>query len=247
MTVSDLIEIAQAQFAQNPLLNDSTMPFEESRVRGGPSWARSTRYTIEAKTDNPNANGRTEGMNSQAFRLMAGPMLQRLLEDRFQLKSHRDTEEISIYALTVAKGGLKMKPMREGDCIPDGPPEWLAGGKPPCGWIGMAVNGPNRVLLGGAVPPEALATALGDMTFDRKVIDRTGITDRFLFRLEYAPDDTTRCFGPARVCAVDSTSDIPPGQSIFTALEKQLGLKLESIKGPHGFIVIDNVERPSEN
>jgi uncharacterized protein (TIGR03435 family) len=178
---------------------------------------------------------------------MAGPMLQTLLEDRFRLKTHREIEEAPMYALTVAKSGLKLKPIKEGDCLPDGPPEWPQGGKPPCGWTGWGVNGPNRTLLGGGVPLRAVTSALGDLIMDRHVIDKTGITETFNIRLEYAPEENTRCLGPPKVCTVDPSSDIQPGPSIFAAFEQQLGLKLESTKGPHGYIVVDHVERPSEN
>jgi uncharacterized protein (TIGR03435 family) len=66
-------------------------------------------------------------------------------------------------------------------------------------------------------------------------------------RLEYAPDENMRCFGPAQWCQVDPKSDIPPGPTIFAALEKQFGLKLETIRGPKEHIVIDSVQPPSEN
>ena len=152
-----------------------------------------------------------------------------------------------MYALTVAKSGFKLKPMQEGDCIPDGPPEWPAGGRPACNWTGWDVNGPNRRLLLGGVTLNVLARDFGQLILDRNVIDRTGITGKFVFRLEYSPDENTRCIFPGRPCPVDTNSDIPPAATIFTALEQQLGLKLEPIKGPREHIVIDHVEPPSEN
>lgn len=173
---------------------------------------------------------------------MVGPMLQALLEDRFQLKTHREVEEVPIYALTLANGGLKLKPMEEGGCVPDGPPE---GGKPPCGWTGWGINGPNRTMEGGGVPLSRFAADLGDLFMDHHVLDKTGITGVFNIHLEYAPDEHT----PARIpggLIVDLTSNIPRAAPILTALEQQLGLTLVPEKGPHGFIVIDRVERPSE-
>ena len=172
-------------------------------------------------------------------------MLQRLLEDRFHLKIRRVTEEAPMYALTVAKGGFKLKPMKEGDCLPGGPPEWPAGGKPACNWTGWDVNGPNRRLLLGGLTLDRIAHDLAELILYRNVIDRTGITGKFVFRLEYAPDENTHCVLPG--CSVDTNSDIPPAATIFAALEQQLGLKLEPIKGPKEHIVIDRVEPPSEN
>ncbi len=245
MTVQDLIEIS-VDNSNNRLTNDSAMPFADSRVRGGPSWIRSDQYSIEAESNDPRANEPTKG-NMPAARIMRGPMLQTLLEERFHLKTHREIEEVPMYALTVAKSGLKLKPMPEGGCDPNGQPEWLPGGKPLCRWVGWGVNGPNRTLLGGGVPLSRLAELLGDLIMDRHVLDRTGLATIFNFRVEYAPDETTplKMIGPRE--PVDTTSDIPLGVSIFTALEQELGLRLESVKGPHGYIVVDHIERPSEN
>jgi uncharacterized protein (TIGR03435 family) len=182
----------------------------------------------------------------ETSKLLYGPMLQRLLEDRFHLKLHHVTEEVPMYALTVASGGLQVRQMVDGDCIPGGPPEWRDGGKPPCNWIGWDVHGPNRLWLGSGVTMNLLATDLGGSVLDRNVIDRTGIAGSFIIRLEYSPDENTRCFGPPEFCQVASTSDVPAAGTIFSAL-RQLGLELEPITGPREHIVIDQVEPPSEN
>jgi uncharacterized protein (TIGR03435 family) len=94
---------------------------------------------------------------------------------------------------------------------------------------------------------ERLAASLTSFVMGRKVFDRTGIAGSFAIHLEYAPDENTHCLEPAQFCDVDPNSAIPPAATIFTALERQLGLKLEPIKGPQEHIVIDSVERPSEN
>jgi len=234
----------------NPLLNNPGM-HEAEQIQGIPKWALVPRYTIHAETEDPVANGPTQPAPGQgpgpAERLLYGPMLQGLLEDRFQLKIRRVQEQAPMYALTVAKNGPKLKPLEDGDCIPDGPPRWPAGGKPRCGWVGWPISGPNRTLLGGGVTLQRLATSLSQFVLDRNVIDRTGISGSFLIRLEYAPDENTPCKGPASRCVADPNTDIPPGATIFAAIEQQLGLKLEPIKGPREHIVIDSVERPSEN
>jgi uncharacterized protein (TIGR03435 family) len=246
LSVRELIDIAYGQFAE-PLANDSEMPMAEGRVRRGPDWT-SNYYSIDAETNNPVANQPRPGPGAagrdQAMALMAGPMLRSLLEERFHLQSHREVEQVPMYALTVGGGGLKLKPMEEGGCVPfeSGMFTWTPGTKPPCRWTGWAVHGPNRTVEGGGVPLSRLAETLGDVIVDRHVIEQTGITDLFDIHLEYTPDEHT----PTRFRGRDlvDPSDAAPAPTIFTAIEQQLGLKLESIQGPHGYIVIDHVERP---
>jgi uncharacterized protein (TIGR03435 family) len=250
-----MINIAYIDFGNEVLVNDSRSPMHSAeRVKGVPGWAMSARYTIEAVTEDPVAKGPTQGMASPAWRLMAGPMLRALLEDRFQLKIHREEEDAPMYALTVAKGGLKLKPAGDADCTqPEAGPNGgfimrrlQSGDKPYCNWMGGDPHGPNRTVLGGGVPLNRLADFLSNFVMDRHVIDRTGVTEKFNIHIEYAPDERTPCSGPAELCKTDPDSDIPLGASIFTALE-QVGLKLEPVKAPHGYIVVDRVERPSEN
>lgn len=237
MSVSDLIDVAYVQFGRGRLQNDSTRPFSSRRIRNGPAWVYSDRYTIEAEADGPVVNGPA----------MEGPMLRVLIEDRFQLKTHREVEEVPMYALTVAKGGPKLKPMDEGGCIQAGHPQQAPSAKPRCGFIGEA-KGPNRSLTGGGVRLNELAQPLNEqMITDRHVIDKTGITTTFNIHLEYTPDNNTARFPGPGAEPADPTPDVPLGPTIFTALQEQLGLKLVPDKGPHGFIVIDHVERPSEN
>ena len=254
VTCGSLLTMVTVAYIEDgaPLLNNPGGILRQADiVQGVPKWALAARYTIHAETDDPVANGPTQGVRGQgrppAAKLLSGPMLQVLLEDRFHLKIRRVTEEAPMYALTVAKGGFKLKPMQEADCLPDGPPEWPAGGKPACNWTGWDVNGPNRRLLFGGGTMDRLAQDLAELILDRNVIDRTGITGKFVARLEYAPDENTRCLGMAKWCAVETNSDIPPAATIFTAIEQQLGLKLEPIKGPKEHIVIDHVEPPSAN
>jgi bla regulator protein blaR1 len=242
----------------SPLLNNPGGPMREAEgIQGVPKWALAARYTIHAETDDPVANGQTQrapgerGAPLPAASLLYGPMLQGLLEERFQLKIHREMAQVPMYALTVAKSGLKPKPIQPEDCTQLEPGQGMrmigADDKPYCGWVGWPAHGPNRTLVGGGITLDRLARELGALVLDRNVMDHTGIAGIYNIRLEYAPDENTRCMGPASMCAVDPNSDIPPGPTIFTALEQQLGLKLEPIKGPREHIVVDSVERPSEN
>ena len=260
VTCAGLLTLINVAYVGNdhPLLNNPGGPRSEPElIQGLPKWAFAPRYTIHAETDDPVANGPTDTVRGQgggrrpAATLLYGPMLQRLLEDRFHLKIRREQEQAPMYALTVAKGGLKAKPIQDADCTPLEPGQGMkrigANDKPYCGWVGVPSHGPNRTLMGGGITMERLARMLAMETLDRNVIDRTGLAGSFLIHLEYAPDENTRCKGPAEMCAVDANSDIPPGPTIFTAIEQQLGLKLKPIKGPREHIVIDRADPPSEN
>jgi uncharacterized protein (TIGR03435 family) len=217
------------------------------RVRGGPDWVRKDRFTIEATAQGPSDP-----------ETMHGPMLRALLERRFQLKVHIETEQVPAFALTVAKGGLKIKPMEAGECEPMPPrtpgvpitvrPHTLAevrrGEKPSCGTFGGEPNGPNWVFVAGGSSIQSLRTLGGFL--DAQVIDKTGNTDKVNFILEFAIDENT----PGRLFLtqdVAAPSDIPRAATIFTALEEQLGLKLEPAKAPREFLVIDHVEKLSPN
>jgi uncharacterized protein (TIGR03435 family) len=233
VSVEQLIYLAYAAYGVNPdehLANDEPGgASNDSKVRGGPDWVHSRKeaYSIEAT-----AAGATERT------VLMGSMLRGLLEDRFALKIHRETEELPMYALTVAKSGFKLTPMKDGDCDAMD----VSTGKPKCSAINMNRIGPNTVWTYGGMTISALAGMLSS-TLDRHVIDRTGITDKFVFRLEFSSDENTPKL-------VQRDIDYPPdpgprGPGILTALDQQLGLKIESVKAPHGYLVIDHIERPT--
>jgi bla regulator protein blaR1 len=196
------------------------------QMEGGPAWIDAKRYSVAAKADSP-----------APVEVMEGPMLQRLLEDRFHLKTHRETREASVYALSVAKGGLKVKPAAPGSCtVRDrNDTDFVApspGQKPHCGEASMAMS-PYRfklTLVSGTL--RQLASNLGPRA-DRPVLNKTGIEDKFDFHLEFAPNGA-------------DPSDERTAPSIFSALA-EIGLRLEPAKGPRGYLVIDHVEEPGEN
>jgi uncharacterized protein (TIGR03435 family) len=213
-------------------------------IEGGPAWVKSDRYQVTAKA---------EGTPGQE--MMRGPMLQALLEERFQLKIHRETREVPVYALTVAKGGPKLQESDEATCrpLPMPPPKTPIPGpgeKPYCdiNWIDR--KGSNTMLYSSGKSLDSFAGFLGNI-LDRPVLDKTGIAGKFVFQLEFLPDETTpgsmfpgRGGEPAPALVA---SDPSGGASIFTAIQEQLGLKLELAKGSREFIVIDRAEKPSEN
>jgi uncharacterized protein (TIGR03435 family) len=217
-------------------------------LEGAPDWLDSERYRISAKADSP--VGRD---------ILNGPMLQSLLEERFQLKTHRETREAPSYDLVLAKGGLKLRaaddnscsaskdqvPMSplncsiikrhaEGSCI-----EWDRAGSPPRPEDGRSACGLLRVMgRKSQIVIELLGASMNDIAHSlansgRPVYDRSGIEGTFDFHAEFQPD------------GADSSDniDVP---SVFAAMGK-LGLKLESSKMPRNYVVIDHIERPSEN
>jgi uncharacterized protein (TIGR03435 family) len=203
---------------------------DDKKVRGGPAWVHSqhTKFAVEA----------TAAGASDRY-VLVGTMLQSLLEDRFKLKIHRETEDVPMYAMTVAKGGLKIKPMQPGDCVPFDPnqPMGSDASKPACGSLTMGANGPNVVWRFSDFELESLAYRLSS-ALDAFVIDRTGVTDKFMLRLEFHPDESA----PGIHWQTESDTSAPQAASVFTALEQQVGVKLEKTRGPRGYLVIDHVE-----
>jgi uncharacterized protein (TIGR03435 family) len=227
------------------------------RVRGGPDWVRSERYTIEAV-----ASDAADGD------VMQGPMLLALLEDRFELRAHVETEDVPAFNLVVAPGGLKIKavapasaePAGTGACeagpppTPDAPPEFRAqtaaevrqGAKPGCG-ISVTVSGLNQVVIGGALPLSALGRSLSGALGNAEVVDQTGLTDLFNFVLEFTLDEQARGRAPGIFPEPAIPVGAPLTSSVFSALEEQVGLKLEPVRGTREYVVIDAIERPGPN
>jgi uncharacterized protein (TIGR03435 family) len=151
----------------------------------------------------------------------------------------------------VAKGGLKLRRAEEGSCtprdygIPLSPPQ--PGQKPFCANGGFGKKGSLVVADIPAISLDEFSKRLS-FRLDRPVIDRTGITGLFDFHLEFAPDISTPGFVASDGLGPTTDPTEPAaGQSIFTAIQKQLGLKLEAAKRPREFLVIDSAEKPSEN
>ncbi len=158
--------------------------------------------------------------------------LQALLAERCQLAIHRETKEQPVYALLVGKNGPKIQPVETKD-----------GGAQPRMMMGRGM------VNGQGVELQMLATVLSNQ-LGRPVLDRTGLKGHFDIRLEWTPDpgQSITPLGGAPPPGVQAPPPPDPnGPSIFTAVQEQLGLRLESQKGPVEMIVIDRVEKPSEN
>lgn len=206
---------------------------KDDLITGGPDWISSTGYDIDAKVtsfDSPDVHQLTRDQHNQ--------MLQSLLADRFHLVVHNETKDAPIYELTLAKGGPKLVESKPSDTPPQGSPAVPPGAVVKT--FGAPISGPLIRMMPGQFSAQAMSVAqLADMLsrqLHRTVIDRTGLTGKYDITLKYTPDSS-----PASADAADA------GPSIFTALQEQLGLKLDASKGPVKTLVIDHIERPSEN
>jgi bla regulator protein blaR1 len=209
------------------------------QISGSPSWFKSERYDIEAKMDGSVVE-ELRKLSDDQREIETRRMLQALLADRFQLKLHSDTKHLPVYALVLAKNGPKLQAAKTGDTYPNGFKGPDGGGG--SGMIFMEGNGgPVR---GQGVPIADLVRLLSQQ-LGRTVLDKTGLTGKYDFTLNWTPDENQ---GPPVPPGADNAP--PPdssGPSIFTAVQEQLGLKLESQKGPVKILVVDHGEKPSEN
>jgi uncharacterized protein (TIGR03435 family) len=199
----------------------SAYQVRDSLIFGGPSWTASDRYDIEAKAADP--VDWDSGLRQ---------MLQALLSDRFQLRVHREKREMPVYLLSVAKGGSKLRKMQEA-CTPG-----------PNGFCGGFVTRIG-LITGEKASLAQLADTLS-VILDHPVLDQTGLEGLFNdVKLEWVPDETQ--YGTWGPQAYKRSVSDPSGASLFTAMQEQLGLKLESGKGAVEVLVIDAAEKPSEN
>lgn len=215
---------------------------------GGPSWINSGGYDIEAKVDDSvvaQLQKLPQEQRMDQFRLM----LRSLLADRFKLNVNFQTKELPIYALVVAKGGPKLTLTAGKLDLPPGHVE-----EPPACTVDWS---PGRIKA-RMIRMSALAQFLGNEPDlgGRLVVDKTRLQGKYDFTLEFAPEmaqfppgtegDPRSAGGPPGPLHAPPPPD-PNAPSIFTAIQEQLGLKLESTKGPVEVLVIEGIERPSEN
>lgn len=188
------------------------------QIVGAPSWIESDKFDILAKPDQEGIPNRNQ----------LTTMIQKLLADRFQLKFHHDKKELSVYALEVAKSGPKMT-KSAGD--PNGLPSLL--------FRGLGVLPVRNATM------EEFATVMQAAVLDRPVVDRTGIQGRWDFLLKWTPDETQFSSFGVQIRPPTNSADAPP--DLFTAIQQEIGLKLESTKAPVDVLVIDQMEKPSAN
>jgi uncharacterized protein (TIGR03435 family) len=203
----------------------------EDQVLGVSGPVGSARFDIEAKMDEETAEvfkklPRKEADEKRRL------MLQGMLADRFNLKVHRETKDLPMYALVIAKGGSKLKEADPNDTYPNG-----VKGPDGVGSSGMMMMR-GESLTGQGITIDALASTLTRQVH-RIVQDRTELKGKYDLTLQWSPDEIADS-------AKDATGENAK-PSLFTALQEQLGLRLDSIKGPVDTIAVDHVEMPSEN
>jgi len=198
----------------------------EPRILGGPKWLDSERFDIEAKIDSSVAD-RLRALSRDQGRLQMQAMFQQFLADRFKLTVHWETRELPVYALVVAKNGPNLHQSQQADGSTN-----TSTGAGLFKAQGITLAEMARTLT------QELAKELG-----RVVIDKTGIDGRYDVTLNWTPDTGTAPINSG----TEGTAPPDSGPSIFTAIQEQLGLKLEPAKGPVQVLVIDHVEMPSEN
>ena len=229
-TLQSLIQYAFGIFGNGP-----SAKLERLQTTGGPPWMETDYFDISAKSAD----------NAPIYQ-MYGPMLQSLLEERFQLKVHREDREMPVYVMTVAKGGSKLQPYKEGTCLiidVNHLPAPAAPGEPPptvCG-----VQQMRRTVESMTIAARGMTLAeftRGTLTnfVDRPIVDHTGLSGRFDLQIEFALENRS---GRGASADMPAETALP----IFGALLQQLGLKLDSGKAPVEVLVIDRAERPSEN
>jgi uncharacterized protein (TIGR03435 family) len=202
---------------------------QEFQIVGGPGWMNSDRFDIVAKAEgNPSVG-------------QMALMRQAVLTDRFNVVTHTEKREMPVYALVVKQAGTlgpKLRPSSESCGDPSRPATQLQSGQIPCGISG----GAGRLSTRGT-PMTEFAHFLS-FNSDRAVLDRTGLTGPFELALEWTPDplQAPRVTGGDERAGASDLDSLPP---LFTAVQEQLGLKLESARGPVDVIVIEHAERPT--
>ncbi len=212
------------------------------QVSGKPSWLDAAHSDIQAKSDGATDTA-LQRLNPDQRKEAKRLMLQALLADRFRLAAHQTWKEGPAYALVVAKNGPKLAVAKD---VVDNPDSQSSNNRPPKG-TGIGVG--RGQISGHATGLTLLANVLSSHV-GRPVIDKTGLTGLYDFALHWNPDESAAPVPSGTVDGAekpDTSTQDSSGPSIFTAIQEQLGLKLEPIKAPVEVLVIDHIERPSEN
>jgi uncharacterized protein (TIGR03435 family) len=188
------------------------------QITGGPAWAESDRFDIAAEPDG-------EGQPSEKQWKI---MVQKLLAERFKLTFHHDKKELSVYTIMVGKTGPKLtKSTRDPNGLP-----------------GLGLRGLGSLVVSNGTIAD-FATLLGSTALDRPVVDQTALPGRYDFTLTWTPDDSQFTGFGVKIPPPPPSTEAPP--DLYTAIQQQLGLKLDAVKAPTDVVVIDHVEKPSDN
>ena len=201
------------------ILSLAYYPIDVLHIYGGPAWIGTERYDIQATTSE-------RSVSEERYH----QMLQMMLADRFKLTVHQETRQEPIYALIPDKKGIKLKATPQSACTPASPEVTLQPNGTPCG---QRYSWNETRLEGVGMTTTTLARFLG-LVAGRPVIDRSGYVGMADIKLDFTPP-------------YKDSSDPAAPPSIFTALPEQLGLRLQPERGPVDVLIIDRVERPSDN
>ena len=205
----------------NTTLNDLIVfayDLHQKQVAGAPDWAESQKFDVTGQPESPGVPSITQ---------LRG-MIRLLLTERFKLAFHRDKREMPVYAIVVGPNGHKLT---KNDNNPNGLPNLL-------------FRGLGNLPVSNATIAE-FAGVMQSAVMDRPVVDKTGLTGRWDFAIRWTPDESQFGGLGVRVPPPTNDADAPPG--IFTAFTEQLGLKLDPSRAPVEVLVIDKVEKPSDN
>ena len=191
---------------------------KDFQLTGGPGWIATERYDIDAKMEKNDISDKDLWLS-----------LRPLLADRFHLKVHRQTKQMPVFTLTLMKGGPRFTAHKESAEGNDKPR------------LGISIGSGKGKLMATKTSMAGFSEPLGHQV-DRIVIDRTGLKGDYDFTLEWSPENHEG----SMLSAIEEKAGLA-GPNIFEALQDQLGLKLESAKGPVEIIVIDSAEKPSAN
>jgi len=189
-----------------------------TQVIGGPGWMKTDHFDMDVLPDH-------EGLPSLE---QARGIVRKLLADRFALKFHYDTKQLSVYVLSVAKAGPKLT---KSGADPNSPP---------------GMGGPPGTMMMRNGSMEEFAQVMQGV-LDRPVLDETGLKDRYDLKLRWTPDETQyggRIPPQSNDNGTANTDSLP---SLFTAIQDQIGLKLDAVKAAAKVMVVDSVEKPSAN
>ncbi len=223
-TLMDMVRVAYVTAVADA--GSSKLP----HISGGPSWANTVYFDIQAKSE-----------QAVTPREIAGQMFQSVLQDRFQLKTRTEIREGAVYTLTTAKDGARLPVARAGSCPSPGEPP----SPDTCGNIGVRPKGSNLTITARGVTLDQVADFLaGGLNLD--VLNKTNLPGIFDFQFSFSANESTPGFqfGPPRS---QLPSEEPLEQTLFEAFQSQFGIKLSQGRGLIKFIIIDNVEKPTPN
>jgi uncharacterized protein (TIGR03435 family) len=214
----------------------------DHQISEAPEWVKSEQYDIKATVDKPVADELAK-LSEYQRKVATQHMLQALLEDRFKLVLQRGTKDLPVYALVIAKNGPKLQESKSGETYPTG---FVGPDRGGTGMMRITMDGEIGRLAGQGVSVASMAHALSQR-LGCNVLDETGLRGNYDFTLQWpTTEGLSLAVNRTEDCQRRVEGSLSPGPSIFTAIQEQLGLKLEAQTAPTETLAIEHVEMPSE-